>query len=150
MTDQFSSRRIAHTGGVVADQNLFRQRNAVRLAAISRTLRIGVEHLGEEILRRNMLWFHLPIVDGSIPDQRFEQQWEVTGEEIRSLLRRGLDVLVHCRGGLGRAGTISSRLLIELGIAPKTAIKRVREVRPGAIETPAQERYVLNIDQAQK
>jgi ADP-ribosyl-[dinitrogen reductase] hydrolase len=35
---------------------------------------LGVEHLGEEVLRRNMLWFHLPIVDVSIPDERFEQQ----------------------------------------------------------------------------
>ena len=23
-----------------------------------------------------MLWFHLPIVDVSIPDERFERQWE--------------------------------------------------------------------------
>ena len=33
---------------------------------------LKVERLGEEILRRNMLWFHLPIVDVSIPDERFE------------------------------------------------------------------------------
>ena len=26
-----------------------------------------------------------------------------------------LDVVVHCRGGLGRAGTVAARLLIELG-----------------------------------
>ncbi len=61
---------------------------------------LRVERLGEEILRRNMLWFHLPIVDVSIPDERFEQEWEVVGEELRSMLRRRLDVLVHCRGGL--------------------------------------------------
>ena len=34
---------------------------------------LRVERLGEEVLRRNMLWFHLPIVDVSIPDERFEQ-----------------------------------------------------------------------------
>jgi len=34
---------------------------------------LRVENLGEEVLRRNMLWFHLPIVDVSIPDKRFEQ-----------------------------------------------------------------------------
>ena len=42
---------------------------------------------------------------------------------MRSILRRGSDVLVHCRGGLGRAGTIAARLLIELGMKPETAIK---------------------------
>jgi ADP-ribosyl-[dinitrogen reductase] hydrolase len=75
---------------------------------------LRVERLGEEVLRRNMLWFHLPIVDVSIPDAQFEQAWDSAAEELRSILRRGLDVLVHCRGGLGRAGTIAARLLIEL------------------------------------
>jgi ADP-ribosyl-[dinitrogen reductase] hydrolase len=106
---------------------------------------LRVERLGEEVLRRNMLWFHLPIVDGSIPDQRFDEKWDAAGGELRSILRNGSDVLVHCRGGLGRAGTIASRLLIELGMAPKTAIARVRAVRPGAIETSAQKEYVLAI-----
>ena len=111
---------------------------------------LKVERLGEEVVRRNMLWFHLPIVDVSIPDQRFEEKWDAAGEELRSILRNGSDVLVHCRGGLGRAGTIASRLLIELGMPPKTAIERVRAVRPGAIETRAQEEYVLAIASKQK
>jgi protein-tyrosine phosphatase len=104
---------------------------------------LKVERLGEEVLRRNMLWFHLPIVDASIPDQRFEEQWEIAGEEARGLLRGGRDVLVHCRGGLGRAGTIAARLLVEVGMEPAEAIARVRAVRPGAIETREQERFVL-------
>jgi ADP-ribosyl-[dinitrogen reductase] hydrolase len=54
----------------------------------------------------------------SIPDERFEKEWNVAGEGLRSMLRRRLDVLVHCRGGLGRAGTIAARLLIELGMEP--------------------------------
>jgi len=33
-----------------------------------------VERLGEEVLRRNMSWFHLPIADVSTPDERFEQE----------------------------------------------------------------------------
>jgi hypothetical protein len=88
---------------------------------------------------------HLPIVDVSIPDEQFEREWVVAGEELRSILRRRLDVLVHCRGGLGRAGTIAARLLIELGMEPTKAIERVRAVRPGAIETPDQERFVRGI-----
>ena len=104
---------------------------------------LKVERLGEEVLHRNMVWFHLPIVDASIPDQRFEQEWEIAGEEVRALLRGGRDALVHCRGGLGRAGMIAARLLVELGMEPAEAIARVRAVRPGAIETPEQERFVL-------
>jgi ADP-ribosyl-[dinitrogen reductase] hydrolase len=106
---------------------------------------LRVESLGQEVLRRNMLWFHLPIVDVSIPSEKFEQEWDVAGEELRSILRGKLDVLIHCRGGLGRAGTIAARLLIELGIEPKKATASVRAARPGAIETSEQEEFVLGI-----
>ena len=53
-------------------------------------------------------------------------------------LRSGGDVLVHCKGGLGRAGMIAARLLVELGMAPEQAIREVRRARKGAIETPSQ------------
>ncbi len=104
---------------------------------------LRVEHLGEEVRRRGMLWFHLPIVDVSIPDEEFERRWDAAGGDIRTLLCSGRSVLVHCRGGLGRAGTIGARLLIELGMDPSTAINQVRAVRPNAIETPEQKQYVL-------
>jgi ADP-ribosyl-[dinitrogen reductase] hydrolase len=106
---------------------------------------LRVEHLGEEVRRRGMLWFHLPIVDVSTPNEAFERQWDVAGDELRTMLRSGRDVLVHCRGGLGRTGTIAARLLIELGMDTATAIRQVRAARPGAIETPGQQRYVLAV-----
>ena len=108
-------------------------------------LLLRVECLGEEVRRRGMLWLHLPIADVSIPNEGFERDWIPAGETLRALLRSGRDVLVHCRGGLGRAGTIAARLLIELGMEPATAIDRVRAVRPGAIETLEQKQYVLGI-----
>ena len=117
----------------------------VTLVEPNELVALRVEHLGEEVLRRKMLWFHLPIIDVSTPDEGFERQWVSAGAALRSLLRSGRDVLVHCRGGLGRAGTIGARLLIELGMEPAIAIRRVRAVRPGAIETGEQEKYVLGI-----
>lgn len=106
---------------------------------------LRVPEIGEHVARRHMAWFHLPIVDVSIPDRIFERAWGSAGESLRATLRQGFDVLVHCRGGLGRAGTIAARLLVELGAAPKEAIRQVRAVRPGAIETRAQEEFVLGI-----
>jgi ADP-ribosyl-[dinitrogen reductase] hydrolase len=52
---------------------------------------IRVERVGEEILRRNMVWFHLPIVDVSIPDERFDEEWSIAGEKLRSILGCGSD-----------------------------------------------------------
>ncbi len=99
---------------------------------------LKVPHLGEEIRRRGIDWRHLPIADYSVPSVAFEKQWETHGRDIRALLRSGGDVLVHCKGGLGRAGMIAARLLVELGMTPQEAIREVRRARTGAIETPAQ------------
>lgn len=57
-------------------------------------------------------------------------------------MRHGFGVLVHCKGGLSRAGTIAARLLVELGMDHAMAIQQVRMVRPGAIETAAQLEHV--------
>ena len=106
---------------------------------------LSVCDLGDEVGARHMTWLHLPIRDGHPPSEDpFERAWKHAGPYLRSLLRSRFDVLVHCRGGLGRAGTVAARLLIELGARPADAIREVRRVRPGAIETAGQERHVEN------
>ncbi len=106
---------------------------------------LGVERLGEEVERRGIRWLHLPIVDGSTPAAQFERDWSVVGLDLRTLLQSGKSLVVHCRGGLGRAGTVAARLLVELGTSPTTAIWEVRAARPDAIENFAQEQYILNL-----
>ncbi|NTV09511.1 MAG: phosphatase [Zoogloea sp.] len=99
---------------------------------------LAVPDLGREVQRRGIDWRHLPIADFSVPGASFEEQWKTQGRDIRALLRDGGDVLVHCKGGLGRAGMVAARLLVELGMPPDEAIRAVRGARKGAIETPAQ------------
>ncbi|MCB6178926.1 cyclin-dependent kinase inhibitor 3 family protein [Rhodobacter sp. Har01] len=99
---------------------------------------LKVPHLGAEVRNRGLDWRHLPIRDYSVPSADFERDWLTHGRDIRAVLRSGGDVVVHCRGGLGRAGMIAARLLAELGVEPEAAIREVRRARKGAIETPAQ------------
>ncbi|CAO4184753.1 ADP-ribosylglycohydrolase family protein [Methylorubrum populi] len=103
---------------------------------------LEVPGLERECQRHGIDWLHLPIPDVSTPTDEFEAAWVTVGEGLRSRLRNGFNVVVHCKGGLGRGGTIAARLLVELGADPEDAIRRVREARPGAIETVEQEKHV--------
>ena len=105
---------------------------------------LGVPDLGERIVERGLQWHHLPITDLNPPGPDFEAVWPAVALQLRQLVAGGSRVLVHCRSGLGRAGTVAAYLLVELGEAPRDAVRRVRAARPHAIETAAQESYVLN------
>jgi len=103
---------------------------------------LAVAHLGAEVEARGMQWFHLPIPDVSTPDASFERCWIYSGLRLRQILHSGKNILVHCRGGLGRTGMIAAKLLVELGRNAESAIAEVRQARPGAIQTHLQENYV--------
>ncbi|MCP8939998.1 ADP-ribosylglycohydrolase family protein [Alsobacter sp. SYSU M60028] len=105
-----------------------------------RDLRIAA--LGPEVRRRNMEWHHWPIADFGVPSAAFEAGWPDWSARLRTLLANGANVLVHCKGGLGRSGMIAARLLAEFGHPAEDAIAAVRQARPGAVETTAQERWV--------
>ena len=90
---------------------------------------LKVEELGTEVARHHMEWLHLPIRDVSVPDAGFEQAWRDHGPVLRSQLRAGFDVLVHCKGGLGRAGVAACRLLIDCGWTTTEALAAVRAAR---------------------
>lgn len=137
--------RFAHTGVWERDLGIDLDTIAAWGAQLVLTLvepaelmELKVPQLGHEINRRGIAWRHLPIADYSTPTRKFEEEWVTQGREIREMLRSGKDVLVHCKGGLGRAGMIAARLLVELGMDPEEAIRSVRHVRKGAIETPSQ------------
>lgn len=121
---------------------LWKATNVVTLLEDHEFAMLGVHDLGGEVERRGMKWHHLPIVDGSPPDARFNVLWAKLKVSLVEDIRNGEHVLVHCRGGLGRAGTVATLLLIELGVRWADALAMVRAIRPGAVETTAQEEFI--------
>jgi protein-tyrosine phosphatase len=102
--------------------------------------RYGVVGLLDRYRDAGMAVLHLPTIDRTPPSDSAIHEamaW------IESQLEDGHRVLVHCVGGLGRAGTIAACWLRQKGLDGDTAIKLVRDFRsPRAIETIQQEESV--------
>jgi hypothetical protein len=81
-----------------------------------------------------------PIPDFGVPADPIA--FRATLDRIRALLADGRSVVVACRGGRGRTGTVVACLLREAGLDGPAAIALTRATRPGAIETAAQERFI--------
>ena len=89
-------------------------------------------------------WFFHPLVDMTFPDSAFIADFSETHRVLLQNVRAGENIALHCKGGLGRSGTIAAMLLCDLGMMAENAIKLVRSSRPGAIETMEQERFVFS------
>jgi protein-tyrosine phosphatase len=105
---------------------------------------LEITQLPQQAIVCGMRWHGLPITDGAAPDARFLEPWAHLSPTFVKDLRAGQRIVVHCKGGLGRAGTVACLLLMASASATGAddAIKQVRAVRPGAIETQAQEDFL--------
>jgi protein-tyrosine phosphatase len=105
---------------------------------------LKIQELPQRAQDMGLVWHGLPITDGAAPDERFTNPWKTVGPELVKELMAGSRIVVHCKGGLGRAGTVASILLLESATASsfEDAINMVRAVRPGAIETIEQVKFL--------
>lgn len=104
--------------------------------------RLGISGLPAAVRRAGMESLWLPVQDMAAPADRDAASLLVT--TIVQRLTGGSTVVVHCRGGLGRSGTIAACVLVRAGRTPADAIRRVRAARPGAVEVASQEAFVMS------
>jgi hypothetical protein len=106
---------------------------------------LGIENLAEatEAARMEHLW--LPIRDGAAPPS-LDAMFALV-KRILEAVREGENVVIHCRGGLGRSGMVAACCVVALGASVSEALEVVRSVRPGAIETRTQELCVHAFDE---
>ena len=101
--------------------------------------KLQIPRLVSEANARRIAVLRSPIVDGSIPT--LEQAKQIVQFAL-TLTFAGQRVVLHCKGGLGRAGTLCACALIHFGYTPEESIAIVRESRPGAIENSVQEQFI--------
>lgn len=133
-----------------------KDRNVVLVVRVNHGDESGLAELGgsydPQVMKRNdLVHLDLPVPDkkGGVPD----------AYSIRTMLQRAASeslrkgfcdkepaVLIHCKGGFGRSIVFACCLLIwEHDIPGRSLLGWVRIVRPGAITTPEQERFLCRL-----
>jgi ADP-ribosyl-[dinitrogen reductase] hydrolase len=105
--------------------------------------RLKIPNLVEATKARGIDVVRFPFHDVGIPD---DMDATITFiDDVITRFTTGERILMHCNGGLGRAGTIAVcvRLALGLDTDPDQAITMIRKLRSHrAIETKEQERFV--------
>ena len=93
-------------------------------------------HDPARLRRHNLREVHLAVRDFAAPTP---EQIEHGVAVIAGTVAAGEAAAVHCGGGLGRTGALLACYLASSeGLGAEEAIGRVRSLRPGSVETPAQ------------
>ncbi len=95
----------------------------------------GMSNYLKELEKRHFEFVTIPIPDFTAPTLETCLQaikW------IDEKIKEKMPVLVHCKGGLGRTGTIIACYLISQGMSYEEAINYVRDKRPGSISMQEQ------------
>lgn len=82
---------------------------------------------------------HVPVPDMAAPS--FQQAVDLC-RRMEPEIRENRGVVMHCRGGLGRTGTLLACIFVWFGDAPADAVDKIRSARPLAIQSDAQIRFI--------
>ena len=98
------------------------------------------EPIPKEVLEKyGMVGLHLPVEDFTPPT--LAQIDRFLGEVDRAKSEGGA-LGIHCTAGKGRTGTMLAAYLVSGGLSAEDAIAKIRKLRPGSVETAAQEERV--------
>ncbi len=83
---------------------------------------------------------HVPVPDLQAPEP---EQFEMCIRFLHEQRRKATAVYVPCLAGYGRSATVSAAWLIARGAQAEDAIRRIRRLKPGTIESDAQYNALL-------
>ncbi|WP_375559025.1 dual specificity protein phosphatase family protein [Bernardetia sp. OM2101] len=85
-----------------------------------------------------------PIIDRSIPTEKQTIQIRELVKNLAEKINQNKKIIVHCRGGIGRAGMLCSAILIEQGISNQETIEKISKTRGVSIpDTEEQKVWIM-------
>ena len=101
---------------------------------------LGITALPEAAATAGLDLLRYPIEDFGVPADAVA--FERLVDDLLARIRAGHRVVVACKGGYGRTGTVVGVLLRAAGVGPVEAVNLVRATRPGTIERDSQADFV--------
>ncbi|MFZ0514664.1 MAG: dual specificity protein phosphatase family protein [Candidatus Nitrosopolaris sp.] len=91
-------------------------------------------------------YIHLKVEDYGAPSIK---QLDNTVEYIKKQINSGKPVMVHCTAGKGRTGTILAAYLLkeEENLGADKAIRMIRKLRPGSVQSETQKKCIEAYEQ---
>jgi atypical dual specificity phosphatase len=95
----------------------------------------------EYIKSNSVSYLHIKVEDYGAPTLH---ELDATEEYIHRQIADGKSVMVHCAAGKGRTGTILASYLLreDPDLTSYQAIKKIRKLRPGSVQSETQEQAI--------
>jgi protein-tyrosine phosphatase len=105
---------------------------------------LGLSDEGQAAEAVGMTFHRLPTLDRHVPERASTL---TLAETLRSRLREGASIVVHCRVGIGRSSTLAAAVLILDGLEPSEARDRISAARGFPVpDTPAQLEFIDSLN----
>ena len=108
---------------------------------------LGLQQEREISKRKGMPFYSFPISDRQTPHS--VEIFRRLTQQISQLLESGRTVAIHCRQSVGRSALLAAALLIEAGVSPDEALRRIERARGCPVpDTPEQRMWVEGFAQS--